>query len=234
MNTEVTMSSSSSLSSSSSYDFGVSGATSSGNIFGVSNGDSLNANVTSFASSSSSSSSSQRFNYSMLPSTTDPNKFFSLSSGSQLMHDLNKPYVPTLTDFLQSGSPAKPEKSIGGLATDLAAEVTHLGKLKTAMDIGEGLHKVAKKIDESKELQSAICDTAQVVVEGVTDAAIKGRIVGGTLLFLEEAAVFPPLALGIPFVADAVPKAYANAGEVAKFAGEKAKAECELLFKGPN
>lgn len=208
----------------------------SNNIFGVSSGDTLNGSIglpqpSLTLPSSSTSHSSGQFNLGLLQGTNDPNKLFHVSKGSDLLADLKQPKIATLEDFLKFGEP-KSTESVGALATDIAADLTHLGKVKTAMDIGKGIADVAKAAEESKanKLEDITCKTAKVVSELAMDTVTTGVIVGGTGLLIAESLASPPLAAAIPVAGQLLPQAYANAQQFSKFVGKKAEDDCHLLF----
>lgn len=196
------------------------------NIFGVSNGNDLMPNFNP-AQPGYSFQGDAHFNLGVLPSTQDPAKYFNVSSGADLMGDLNQPKVQTLMDFLEAGAP-KPEKYIG----DLVVDMTPLGFVKTTADIGKGFQEVVRAVEQNEEnkLEAALCKTAKVATELTVSEGSTRVILGGMGLLVLESIEYPPLALAIPDAAQAIPQAYANAQEFAKFLGKKAEEDCHLLF----
>ena len=162
-----------------------------------------------------------------------PQQYFGVSSASELMRDLHPQTSSTLHDFMRQGEPST-HASVGRLAVDITADVAHLHKLKEAAELVHVLEESAHAIHKSERppAEAVTCQVAKVVAEKAFEVVGKGVVVGGVPLLITEAVAFPPLAAAIPVAAAALPQAYANMEALAKFAGEKAAADCHLLFSG--
>lgn len=140
----------------------------------------------------------------------------------------------TFSDFIRGGA-AKPEHSILDLTLDTVALIPGLERIRTAMDLGQGLHDVVQGVEESdtSKTQAALCKTAKVGTELLVQEFGSRVIVGGVPLLLATSIADPPFGLvAVPVAAVALPQAYANMQHLAEFAGEKAEEKCEELFSG--
>ncbi len=167
------------------------------------------------------------------PTSKAASDFFGVASSRDLMRDVNTPRPVTLTDFLRQGEP-NASQSVGNLILDLGANMTHLDQVKGAYDMGKTLHDTSKSVRESPcpLMETAVCKVAKVGAEIAYGAVGTTVLLEGTALLIAESIAFPPLAAAIPVAGAALPQAYANVQALATFAGNKAEADCHLLFSG--
>lgn len=159
--------------------------------------------------------------------------YFGVSPATDLYREIHAKPPATLSDFFKREEPKAPE-TIAQLSIDLAADLTHMHKVKEAAEAGKKLHESSKAIHESAAplAQAIVCEAAKVVVETAFDVTGKTIVLGGIPLLAAESVVNPVTLLAVPLAVEAIPQAYANVEAFSKFAGEKAKDDCELLFSG--
>lgn len=158
---------------------------------------------------------------------------FGVSSGIDLYRDIHSKPPASITDFLKQEEP-KASKSVGALSIDIAADITHLHKVKEAAEAGKILYESSKEIHESAAhpMEATVCQAAKVTAEKAFDITGKSIVVGGIPFLAAEIIANPVSILAVPLVAEVLPQAYANVEAFSKFAGEKAEADCHLLFTG--